>query len=71
MNRFYVGIDLHSRSMRVCLIDEAGTGTDPEEGGALAQAVLEQFTKAGARDIENAGLLVVRRELQKERFLDP
>jgi len=25
VNRFYVGIDLHSRSMRVCLIDEAGT----------------------------------------------
>jgi len=33
------------------LIDEAGTGTDPEEGGALAQAVLEQLTQAGARTI--------------------
>ncbi len=33
------------------LIDEAGTGTDPAEGGALAQAVLEQLTRAGARTI--------------------
>ena len=33
------------------LIDEAGTGTDPEEGGALAQAVLERLTEAGARTI--------------------
>ncbi|MFQ5572398.1 MAG: endonuclease MutS2, partial [Rhodothermales bacterium] len=33
------------------LIDEAGTGTDPEEGGALAQAVLERLTQAGARTI--------------------
>ncbi|MFB6273241.1 MAG: endonuclease MutS2 [Salinibacter sp.] len=33
------------------LIDEAGTGTDPDEGGALAQAVLEQLAGAGARTI--------------------
>jgi DNA mismatch repair protein MutS2 len=33
------------------LIDEAGTGTDPDEGAALAQAVLEQLTAAGARTI--------------------
>ena len=33
------------------LIDEAGTGTDPDEGGALAQAVLERLTAAGARTI--------------------
>lgn len=33
------------------LIDEAGTGTDPAEGGALAQSVLEHLTRLGARTI--------------------
>ncbi len=33
------------------LIDEAGTGTDPAEGGALAQAVLEKLTNLGTRTI--------------------
>lgn len=32
----------------LCLIDEAGTGTDPAEGGALAEAVLRRLTKRGA-----------------------
>lgn len=31
------------------LIDEAGAGTDPEEGGALFQAFVEQVIEAGAR----------------------
>lgn len=31
------------------LIDEAGSGTDPEEGGALFQAFIEQIIAAGSR----------------------
>ncbi len=33
------------------LIDEAGTGTDPEAGGALARATLEQLLANGVRTI--------------------
>ena len=32
----------------LCLIDEAGTGTDPAEGGALAESVLRRLGDAGA-----------------------
>ncbi len=41
----------HSDQDTLVLIDEAGTGTDPAEGGALAQAVLERLTERGARTI--------------------
>lgn len=33
------------------LIDEAGTGTDPDAGSAVAQAALERLTERGARTI--------------------
>jgi DNA mismatch repair protein MutS2 len=33
------------------LLDEAGTGTDPEEGAGIARAALEQLTRCGARTI--------------------
>lgn len=35
----------------LALLDEAGTGTDPAEGGALAQAVIERLVERGARAI--------------------
>ncbi|GIV62044.1 MAG: hypothetical protein KatS3mg044_0910 [Rhodothermaceae bacterium] len=41
----------HADDRTLILIDEAGTGTDPAEGGALAQAVLERLTEIGARTI--------------------
>ena len=33
----------------LCLLDEAGTGTDPAEGGALAEATLRRLAARGAR----------------------
>lgn len=41
----------HATARTLVLIDEAGTGTDPAEGGALAQAVLERLTQIGTRTI--------------------
>src|SRR5690606_22292366 len=41
--------DADDRSL--ALIDEAGTGTDPAEGGALAEAVLRRLTRRGVRTI--------------------
>ncbi|MCP4861500.1 MAG: hypothetical protein GY902_09695 [Planctomycetes bacterium] len=38
------------------LLDELGTGTDPEEGAALGQAVLEQLLASGAWTIANTHL---------------
>ncbi len=35
----------------LALLDEAGTGTDPAEGGALAQAVIERLVERGAKAI--------------------
>ncbi|WP_022834720.1 endonuclease MutS2 [Salisaeta longa] len=41
----------HADEQALVLIDEAGTGTDPDEGGALAQAVLEELTARGTRTL--------------------
>ncbi|SHK37641.1 endonuclease MutS2 [Rhodothermus profundi] len=41
----------HADERTLVLIDEAGTGTDPDEGAALAQAILETLTRRGARTI--------------------
>jgi DNA mismatch repair protein MutS2 len=43
-------LDVSTPSTMV-LIDEAGTGTDPEAGGAIAQAVLEALVERGARTV--------------------
>jgi DNA mismatch repair protein MutS2 len=41
----------HAGPSTLVLIDEAGTGTDPAEGGALAQAVIETLTARQARTV--------------------
>ncbi|GAB5534046.1 MAG: endonuclease MutS2 [Rubricoccaceae bacterium] len=38
----------HADDRWLCLIDEAGTGTDPAEGGALAESILKRLTSRGA-----------------------
>lgn len=39
----------HADAETLVLLDEAGTGTDPEEGAALVQAVLDQLCQQGAK----------------------
>lgn len=41
----------HADKDSLVLIDEAAAGTDPEEGGALFQAFIEQLMKRGAKTI--------------------
>ncbi|MDP7061831.1 MAG: hypothetical protein QF489_02715 [Planctomycetota bacterium] len=45
-----------ANSGALVLLDELGTGTDPEEGAALGQAVLEQLLESGAWTIANTHL---------------
>jgi len=41
-------MDDHMQAPSLVLLDEAGTGTDPDEGAALAIAVIDHFRNAGA-----------------------
>ncbi len=42
------------------LLDEAGTGTDPAEGGALALAVLDRLRAVGARTVVTTHLNMIK-----------
>ncbi len=42
------------------LLDEAGTGTDPSEGGALAMAVLDSLRERGARTVLTTHLNLIK-----------
>ena len=44
-------VDLSSVRPSLVLLDEIGTGTDPAQGAALAQAVLEELVNLGSRVI--------------------
>ncbi len=46
-----VGILQHANDRSLVLLDELGAGTDPVEGAALAQAILESLYEAGARTL--------------------
>lgn len=41
----------HADNETLVLLDEAGTGTDPAEGAALVQAVLDQLCQQGAKTL--------------------
>jgi DNA mismatch repair protein MutS2 len=43
-----VSMDASLAMPSLVLLDEAGTGTDPNEGGALAMAIIEHFRRRGA-----------------------
>jgi len=42
------------------LIDELGRATDPEEGGALGMAVLEEFRRSGAFTLASTHLAAMK-----------
>lgn len=46
-----INIVNQSNDESLILLDEIGAGTDPSEGSALAQAILEEFQQKGARTI--------------------
>ena len=50
-----------ARTGDLVLLDEMGTGTDPAEGAALAQAILEELTRRGARCIATSHLGQLKR----------
>ncbi|SDD70818.1 endonuclease MutS2 [Desulfuromonas thiophila] len=47
-------------SQSLVLLDEAGTGTDPAEGGALALAVLDHLRGCGARTVVTTHLNLIK-----------
>lgn len=53
-------VDVSDRHALV-LVDEMGTGTDPAEGAALAQAILETLTARGTRTIATSHLGQLKR----------
>ena len=45
-----ISIIKHCGPNDLVLLDELGSGTDPEEGSALAVSILEFFRKRGSHD---------------------
>jgi DNA mismatch repair protein MutS2 len=51
----------HADATSLVLIDEIGSGTDPAEGGALAEAALGALTRAGATTLASTHLGALKR----------
>ena len=54
------GILQQADAQSLVLMDEAGTGTDPSEGGALALAVLDKLRERGARTVVTTHLNTIK-----------
>lgn len=50
----------HATERSLVLLDELGSGTDPEEGSALAAAVIEHLTRVGAMAIVTTHLTALK-----------
>ena len=46
----------HAQSGDLCLVDEMGGGTDPDEGGILAEAMIERLRERGAQAVVSTHL---------------
>lgn len=56
----------HADAQSLVLIDELGSGTDPEEGAALSQAFLEQLLALGARGLITTHLTPLKAFAQEQ-----
>ncbi|HEX6134591.1 MAG TPA: endonuclease MutS2 [Longimicrobiales bacterium] len=56
----------HARADSLVLVDEMGSGTDPAEGGALADAILRTLTRRGALTIATTHLGQLKRLAAEE-----
>lgn len=56
----------HADAQSLVLIDELGSGTDPEEGAALSQAFLERLLERGARGLITTHLTPLKAFAQEQ-----
>jgi len=59
-SRIMLGCVKESGPRSLVLVDEAGTGTDPAQGAALARAILEELLQRGARAVATTHCLQLK-----------